>query len=363
MEKSSKRGKIPQQDWPSIITRYEAGETLASIARTYDCSPPAISYIVSRTRARSAAAGAVAPTPTLIPSEPQLIKAAAPAVPASSMAGAESTHNGAVSDSRISTVPDADPERVVRQPDVIKPSAGELFSDEPRSTRAGGPTLSGETGRPAQAYGPGQLDHQTQGEVHGSSNGAAPRAADSPGPAPQNGGGQNGGARRTLHLSLPQAIPGHGGEADPAHDRDAADHGADTRMPSLLQTGPAAVSQNPRQAGGTGQAPPFGAPPHPVAARAPGGAPGELQRPRETGAYIDQALRERIDGDIAAFLAAFDNALDHDTTESRTGLREATDRLLRAGARTRIELERLEARVPLGAREKDSHTAALYRQR
>src|SRR5205085_8249987 len=52
MERSSKRGKIPQQDWLSIIKRYEAGETLASIARTYDCSPPAISYILSRSRAR-----------------------------------------------------------------------------------------------------------------------------------------------------------------------------------------------------------------------------------------------------------------------------------------------------------------------
>ncbi len=56
MEKSSKRGKIPQQDWPSIIKRYEAGETLSSIARTYDCSPPAISYILSRSRARGATA-------------------------------------------------------------------------------------------------------------------------------------------------------------------------------------------------------------------------------------------------------------------------------------------------------------------
>src|SRR5947209_3305012 len=60
MERSSKRGKIPQQDWPSIIKRYEAGETLASIARTYDCSPPAISYILSRSRARDATAGSTA---------------------------------------------------------------------------------------------------------------------------------------------------------------------------------------------------------------------------------------------------------------------------------------------------------------
>src|SRR6516162_2511472 len=73
MEKSSKRGKIPPQDWPSIIKRYEAGETLASIARTYDCSPPAISYIVSRSRARDATAEGAPPDATG-PAEPQLIK-------------------------------------------------------------------------------------------------------------------------------------------------------------------------------------------------------------------------------------------------------------------------------------------------
>src|SRR5437899_8608111 len=52
MEGSSKRGKIPQSDWPLIMARYNAGETLASIAKTYDCSPPAISYVVSRSRGR-----------------------------------------------------------------------------------------------------------------------------------------------------------------------------------------------------------------------------------------------------------------------------------------------------------------------
>ena len=55
----------------------------------------------------------------------------------------------------------------------------------------------------------------------------------------------------------------------------------------------------------------------------------------------------------------FDAALDHDTAESRSGLREATDRLLRAGARTRIELERLEARVPLSGRDKNPATPLL----
>src|SRR5262249_43467568 len=74
MEKSNKRGKIPQSDWPSIMARYEAGETLASIARTYDCSPPAISYVVSRSRERQRGNGmrSIAPAPR--GGEPQLIK-------------------------------------------------------------------------------------------------------------------------------------------------------------------------------------------------------------------------------------------------------------------------------------------------
>jgi hypothetical protein len=83
--------------------------------------------------------------------------------------------------------------------------------------------------------------------------------------------------------------------------------------------------------------------------------------PREGGA-IDQALRERVHADLTAFLVAFDAALADDTPESRAGLREATDRLLRAGARTRIELERLEARLPLPARDRFAATPA-WRQR
>src|ERR1041384_6761289 len=74
MERSSKRGKIPQSDWPSIMARYEAGETLSSIARTYDCSPPAISYVVSRSRARQPGGETPRPPATC---ETQLIKAAA----------------------------------------------------------------------------------------------------------------------------------------------------------------------------------------------------------------------------------------------------------------------------------------------
>src|SRR3954447_9755660 len=75
MEKSNKRGKIPQSDWPLIMARYEAGETLASIARTYDCSPPAISYVVSKSRARQPSLNRSATGPS--GPEAQLIKSTA----------------------------------------------------------------------------------------------------------------------------------------------------------------------------------------------------------------------------------------------------------------------------------------------
>jgi hypothetical protein len=51
---------------------------------------------------------------------------------------------------------------------------------------------------------------------------------------------------------------------------------------------------------------------------------------------IDSVLRDRVNSDIAAFLIAFDTMLDDGTSQNRRALLEATDRLMRAGARTRI---------------------------
>ena len=48
------KGKIARTEWPAIIARHQGGETLASIARSYACTAPAIRYIVNRdTRAPS----------------------------------------------------------------------------------------------------------------------------------------------------------------------------------------------------------------------------------------------------------------------------------------------------------------------
>jgi hypothetical protein len=174
---------------------------------------------------------------------------------------------------------------------------------------------------------------RTHTEQQGSSagNGTLRRSFD-----PAEVRSQNEEPRRTLHLSLPP-------------DRDALGTGqrfatspagtqreglVDAIRSSTAQDGPVTVS-----------------------------AMGE-PKTKEGAAFIDQALRDRVDGDITAFLAAFDAALAEDTPESRADLRDATDRLLRAGARTRIELERLEARVPLSSPRDDSrHPAQPWRSR
>jgi hypothetical protein len=331
MEKSSKRGKIPPQDWPSIINRYQSGETLASIARTYDCSPPAISYIVSRTRARDAAAEVQNPTP---PQEPQLIKGHASAAPSDDPPPAEA----AAPDSPAATAGssgDAAPSVAEgpggRTETAALPGELRLFPDEtsappivrreePAVERARDPGLSGTAQRP-------------------------PAAAAGPPP--------NGEPRRTLHLSL-SGNDSHRPDPPPYAPPNTAGASAAERA------APAPAPMHPP----AGQTARHGAGPHvPAANGAPPRPAPEPRSPREGGAFIDQALRERVDSDIAAFLEAFDAALDHDTAESRTGLREATDRLLRAGARTRIELERLEARVPLAPRDKGGQEMRAFRPR
>ena len=52
-------------------------------------------------------------------------------------------------------------------------------------------------------------------------------------------------------------------------------------------------------------------------------------------------LRKRVSGDLASFLVALDHVVGGGSVESLTELQEATDRLMRSVARTRMEIERL----------------------
>jgi hypothetical protein len=336
MEKSSKRGKIPQQDWPLIIKRYESGETLASIARTYDCSPPAISYIVSRSRARdataeSAAASAIEPPePGLVQGHPVEIPAAEVSPPGPDIGETSGSDIGvSYPIGGLHTGPQQPEPRVppAQRPDIVA-----LRSDD----------IVGQGNNAAEPDERGLRD--TKDPV---GNGSVQRSFGVAAAPPQNGE-----PRRTLHLSLAQ----ENNQRAEAQHRNALGANVSSSSESA-----ALRSEGHQQ----GFVPPGRPGPGHYAPAPNGGAVHKTPEPRGTaregGAFIDQALRERVEGDITAFLAAFDAALADDTVESRAGLREATDRLLRAGARTRIELERLEARLPLPPR--DGHSASVWRPR
>ena len=366
MEKSSKRGKIPQQDWPTIISRYESGETLASIARTYDCSPPAISYIVSRTRARTAAAESAAPTPPGLPlTEPQLVKTTGSTTHINDIPEPDSAHSQVTSEktrhatsietqqSAIEVVTSSDSKRPT---DAERITQKELFSAQMPSSSLPGRT---QAVTPVGWEPPGDAPRPSDG--HSTIETVGPsRPPNQQGATPQNGDG-----RRTLHLSL----HGNGPVSSPAMpppSQNGANSGNafDGRPVSRPPQGSAGFAPQTRQPPPPSPRPSFGPAPGAIGpALGASGMPDQTNKVREGGAFIDRALRERIDEDIAVFLAAFDAALDHDTTESRTELREATDRLLRAGARTRIELERLEARVPLHPRDASPRPSPAFRPR
>lgn len=349
MEKSAKRGKIPQSDWPLIMGRYEAGETLASIARTYDCSPPAISYIISRSRARQPGSEPEAATGA----EPQLVK----------VLNGEPVAAAATRPATSASPPAAEARAPV-------PPAAERRGEE--RAREANETARNGSDRPAPVI---------------AASSAPPRA---PMPRPQAIPSSpppfSGEHRRTLHLSLDGNgssnfgggvnVNGNGNGAN-SHAGAGEPPARDFTSAGVSERGQAAPPQQPRQAlqngngqygNGNGQRDQarYG---HSAAAPdrgyndASGRSDVEAARRKDGGPFIDQELRTRVDRDIAAFLAAFDAALAGDTQESRSALREATDRLLRAGARTRIELERLEARVPLTPREGGSRMQPAWRQR
>jgi hypothetical protein len=335
MERSSKRGKIPQQDWPSIIKRYETGETLASIARTYDCSPPAISYIISRSRARDTAEGAE--QIDIESREPRLVKGHPNDMPAT-----EAIHQTPEIGETVMPVPAAQPSDSTESSGPQPSSIGDLRNGTAGAYDGRAETAMVEGSRPPVD----RHDKEVPPAAHlENRNSQVSVGAD-------NEQSHSGESRRTLHLSLSNKSP-QGMENSPDERRRADTAEASAARPVGNQQPvltPHLAQQNPTRYGAVNNG---------------GEAQVVAERPkaREAGAFIDRELRQRVDGDILAFLAAFDAALADDTIESRAGLREATDRLLRAGARTRIELERLEARVPLSARDTGGYSASNWRPR
>jgi hypothetical protein len=331
MERSSKRGKVPQQDWPSIIKRYEAGETLASIARTYDCSPPAISYILSRSRARDATVDGTEQS-AIESSEPRLLKGHPDDTPVSEFINGTREIIGEAA-ALPPTAKASDPiDGSIPEPVSAGPSSG-------LNGTAGVSELGADIAVTETAARPAQRDIEEPAQAGPSGNGTA---GSQPQPVEP---------RRTLHLALSH---NNAQLMDTPH---LDGHVIDTPDASMVR--PVGDEQQ-----GLTQHP-VRHHPAPSAAANNGGAVRSTaeSHKRDGGAFIDRALRDRVDGDISAFLAAFDAALAEDTIESRANLRDATDRLLRAGARTRIELERLEARLPLSARITSGYSSTSWRPR
>ena len=304
------------------MARYEAGETLASIARTYDCSPPAISYVVSRSRARGVAPSAVAATRPASP-DPPLGESHDTETP---------VHEPVRAEAVIEQMP-------VSESDLPSPAA--TANQTSRATPKDGTASDGGREVPDEA-------RSERDDADERKNVDAARDSGSDGvPARDHR------PLQTLHLSRAH---GHDEPAarEPHHDSDHGSDRSDEFVASHLTLGHKDPRQSDGQAaygylsGGNG---------------ADGRFVQDQRNSKEGGTFIDLALRHRVEGDIAAFLAAFDAALNCDTSETRAELRRATDRLLRAGARTRIELERLEARAPLSATNRSGQPESSWRQR
>ena len=68
--------KIPQGEWSAIAARYAKGESITRIAQSYGCTPPAIHYILKRSRLRAAQnpeqrVNGMPGSATSVPGEPQ----------------------------------------------------------------------------------------------------------------------------------------------------------------------------------------------------------------------------------------------------------------------------------------------------
>ena len=135
-EASDKAGvdmsKIPQGEWSAIAARYAQGESITRIAQSYGCTPPAIHYILKRSKQRAAQSpeqrvNGKSDSATTFPSEPRKWTA-------------------------------KEPPRAVEQrgeengiapliPSEVRPAAGPPF--EPRPSREPVTTMLGERSQPA----------------------------------------------------------------------------------------------------------------------------------------------------------------------------------------------------------------------
>ncbi|WP_042446664.1 hypothetical protein [Azospirillum sp. B510] len=147
-ESPKKRGRIPQSAWPQILDRYRSGATLSAIAREFECTPSAISYIIKKAEAASgqgdaAPADAAQDEAQATDGSASAVAGEAPATPASSDAPA---------DTPAAATPEADAPAEPRRP--AGRAARTTLTRAPRTEQAAEPPAPVETPAPAPAPAP-----------------------------------------------------------------------------------------------------------------------------------------------------------------------------------------------------------------
>lgn len=203
-ESPKRRGRIPQSAWPRILERHRAGATLSAIAREFDCTPSAISYIVRKAEAAGLTADAdivEEHSPSSAPSataEPPVVDAPRPArrprtqvdqvetaAPATLTPAVEQPAEVKVTEQKVESTPQAafpptEPD-VPRAPSVSRDATtGELFQhDSGRAeAREAARRFEGRENRPPrdrdsreQRFGDTPPRNENRGEVRSENRG------------------------------------------------------------------------------------------------------------------------------------------------------------------------------------------------
>ncbi|WP_434624855.1 hypothetical protein [Azospirillum sp. B2RO_4] len=199
-ESPKKRGRIPQSAWPQILERYRSGATLSAIAREFECTPSAISYIIKKAEAASgqgdaaqgdagpaegmqdeaqAADGTSSAAPETAGEAPAPVTQAAPETPAAAPTPAAAE----------SETP-AEPRRaagrtgrttLTRAPRT-EPATEQPSAETPAAAPAPAPTETLRLNRPEPAAAPAPAPVAASAPVQASAAPEAPRAAGQPTP-------------------------------------------------------------------------------------------------------------------------------------------------------------------------------------
>ncbi|MBP2308217.1 hypothetical protein [Azospirillum melinis] len=181
-ESPKKRGRIPQSAWPQILDRYRSGATLSAIAREFECTPSAISYIIKKAEAASGQGDAVSGDGTQ--DDAQIADAGT---------SATADTAGEAAAPVTAAAPETPAETPVAAPAEPAPAPAAETPAEPRRAagRTGRTTLT-RASRPEAAAEPAPAE--------------APAAAPAPAPAPTE----------TLRLNRPDPAPAAAPAATPA---------------------------------------------------------------------------------------------------------------------------------------------------